>query len=276
MKTIENDLRIIEPYKTSLSKNNAYWMARISKLAYCRHQDGRPDEEKIIADLKAEDKKFISVTGESKNSSQAILVEHEDYFCIGFRGTDEIADWLDNINVKRKKILFGKFHSGFANSLKDVWKPLFNKYQELKLKKKRPLFLTGHSLGGAIATVAAAKLIDKDLPFISVYTFGQPRTVDRQTARIFNAEAKSRFFRFHNNNDIVTRVPGRVSGYSHVGICVYVTQEMTLQLDPGFWFRFLDGVDGVTNDVSKLSIDFIADHDRDKYLSAVKSWNLIT
>ena len=276
MKTIENDLIIIEPYKTSLSKNNAYWMARISKLAYCRHQDGRPDEEKIIADLKAEDKKFISVTGESKNSSQAILVEHEDHLCMGFRGTDELKDWLDNINVKRKKMLLGKFHAGFANSLKDVWKPLFNKYQELRQKKKRPLFLTGHSLGGSIATVAAARLIHQDLPFISVYTFGQPRTVDRRTARVFNAEAKSRFFRFHNNNDIITRVPSRTAGYSHVGTWVYVTQEITLHVDPGFWFRFVDGIDGVVNDISKLSIDFIADHDMGKYLSAVKSWNLIT
>ena len=276
MKTIENDLRTIEPYKTFLSKNNAYWMARISDLTYCCGQDSKPDEEKIIADLKAEDKKFISVTGESKNSSQAILVEHEDYLCMGFRGTDELKDWLDNINVKRKKMLLGKFHAGFANSLKDVWKPLFNKYQELRQKKKRPLFLTGHSLGGSIATVAAARLIHQDLPFISVYTFGQPRTVDRRTARVFNAEAKSRFFRFHNNNDIITRVPSRTAGYSHVGTCVYVTQEITLHVDPGFWFRFVDGIDGVVNDISKLSIDFIADHDMGKYLSAVKSWNLIT
>ncbi|MCH2049202.1 MAG: lipase family protein [Trichodesmium sp. ALOHA_ZT_67] len=259
-----------------MSKNNAYWMARISDLTYCCGQDSKPDEEKIIADLKAEDKKFISVTGESKNSSQAILVEHEDYLCMGFRGTDELKDWLDNINVKRKKMLFGKFHAGFANSLKDVWKPLFNKYQELRQKKKRPLFLTGHSLGGSIATVAAARLIHQDLPFISVYTFGQPRTVDRRTARVFNAEAKSRFFRFHNNNDIITRVPSRTAGYSHVGTCVYVTQEITLHVDPGFWFRFVDGIDGVVNDISKLSIDFIADHDMGKYLSAVKSWNLIT
>ncbi|MDT9337970.1 lipase family protein [Trichodesmium erythraeum 21-75] len=276
MKTIENDLRTIEPYKTFLSKNNAYWMARISNLTYCCGQDSKPDEEKIIADLKAEDKKFISVTGESKNSSQAILVEHEDYLCMGFRGTDELKDWLDNFNVKRKKMLFGKFHAGFANSLKDVWKPLFNKYQELRQKKKRPLFLTGHSLGGSIATVAAARLIHQDLPFISVYTFGQPRTVDRRTARVFNAEAKSRFFRFHNNNDIITRFPSRTAGYSHVGTCVYVTQEITLHVDPGFWFRFVDGIDGVVNDISKLSIDFIADHDMGKYLSAVKSWNLIT
>ncbi|MDE5073843.1 MAG: lipase family protein [Trichodesmium sp. St5_bin8] len=276
MKTIENDLRTIEPYKTFLIKNNAYWMARISDLTYCCGQDSKPDEEKIIADLKAEDKKFISVTGESKNSSQAILVKHEDYLCMGFRGTDELKDWLYNINVKRKKMLFGKFHAGFANSLKDVWKPLFNKYQELRQKKKRPLFLTGHSLGGSIATVAAARLIHQDLPFISVYTFGQPRTVDRRTARVFNAEAKSRFFRFHNNNDIITRVPSRTAGYSHVGTCVYVTQEITLHVDPGFWFRFVDGIDGVVNDISKLSIDFITDHDMGKYLSAVKSWNLIT
>lgn len=47
---------------------------------------------------------------------------------MGFCGIDELKDWFDNINVKRKKMLFGKFYVGFVNFLKDVWKLLFNKY----------------------------------------------------------------------------------------------------------------------------------------------------
>ncbi len=66
-------MKKIEPYKTTLSSHNAYWMAR--------------DEAEILDDLKHEDSKFISVRATSKNSAQAALIEHEKYFCIAFRGT---------------------------------------------------------------------------------------------------------------------------------------------------------------------------------------------
>ena len=269
-------LKPIEPYKTSLSKNNAYWMAKIASLAYSQHPDGRPNEEKIIADLKAEDENFISVTGESKNSAQAILIEHQDYFCLAFRGTDQLSDWLDNIDFRTEKALFGKFHRGFLNSVNDVWSPLFSKYLELTNSKKRPLFLTGHSLGGAMATVGAAKLIHEGFSFTAVYTFGQPRAMTTATANKFNQKAKSKFFRFHNNNDLVTRVPARLIGYSHVGLKVHITEDIKLHLEPGFWLRFLDGIKGTVNDLGEIGIDGVKDHFMEKYLSAVRKWQLVS
>ena len=113
-------------------------------------------------------------------------IEHEDYLCMAFRGTDEIKDWLDNLNAFSEAHLFGEFHRGFWNSLEDVWQGMNAAYQEKRAQKARPLFITGHSLGGAMASVATAKFIHEDLPFTSVYTFGQPRAMDRKTAQIFN------------------------------------------------------------------------------------------
>ena len=268
-------MKPIEPYKTSLSENNAYWMARMASLVYSKHPDGRPDEEKIIANLQAEDEKFISVTGESKNSAQAILVEHQDYFCLAFRGTDQLSDWLDNINVVTEKALFGEFHRGFLESFEDVWKELSPKYKELNSKKERRLFLTGHSLGGAVATVAAAKLIHEDIPFTAVYTFGQPRSMTTATAREFNGKAKSKFFRFQNNNDLVTRTPAWLMGYRHVGIYVHITEDMKLHREPVFWLRFLDSIDGAVDDLRQIGIDGVKDHDMEEYLSAVSKWELV-
>ena len=263
----------ISPYKTTLCNSNAYWMARIAGAAYLKHPDDAPDEAAILDNLKQEDSKFISVVGANKNSAQAALIEHEDYLCLAFRGTDEIGDWLDNLNIFPEKALFGDFHRGFWNSVDDVWEPLFNRYMELRRDKKRPLFLTGHSLGGAMATIAAARLIHRDLPFTSVYTFGQPRAMSLETSRIFNVEAKSRFFRFQNNNDMVTRVPGRLMGYSHVGSLLYISEEKRLHDDPGFWFRFLDSVDGAVDAVRETGIDAVEDHCMQYYLEAITSWD---
>lgn len=264
----------VQPYTSVLNHDNAYWMARIAKALYEKSPNqGAPDEARILDDLRAEDTGFRSVCGQSKHSAQAALVEHEDYLCMAFRGTDEISDWLDNANALPKRALFGSFHRGFCCSVEDIWQPLFDVYQEFKSARARPLFITGHSLGGAMATIAASRLIYDDLPFTSTYTFGQPRAMTLDTARIFNSDAKQRVFRFVNNNDIVTRVPTRTMGYSHVGTMLYIAEDGKIHNDPGFWFRFIDSQGGAIAELKKRGIDAIDDHSIDRYLDAVKRWD---
>ncbi len=266
----------VSPYKTTLDDGNAYWMARLSKEVYLKKSEYNqaPDEEKILNNLKQEDDKFRSVLGVDKNSAQAALVEHEEYLCMVFRGTNELADWLDNINAFSTKELFGEFHRGFWNSVEDVWKPINDKLLDLQQQRKRPLFIAGHSLGGAMATIAAAKLVHNDKPFTSAYTFGQPRALTRQTAHIFNMECKPRFFRFHNNNDIVTRAPARLMGYSHIGSYLYISEEGDIHPEPGFWLRFVDHFDGALEALKEKGIDAVEDHDMGKYLAAVEKWGV--
>ena len=266
----------VSPYKTELDEGNAYWMARLSKEVYLKKSEDNqiPDEDKILANLKKDDGKFRNVFGLDKNSAQAALIEHEDFLCMVFRGTNELADWLDNINSFSTKELFGEFHRGFWNSVEDIWKPLNDKFQYLHQQSKRPLFITGHSLGGAMATIVAAKFIHEDKPFTSVYTFGQPRALTEKTAQIFNTECKSRFFRFHNNNDIVTRVPAQLMGYSHIGSYLYISEEKEIHREVGFWFKFVDYIDGALNALKEKGIDSIKDHDMAEYLEAIKKWDL--
>lgn len=265
----------IAEYKTGLDQGNAYWMARLAKEVYSKTSDSdqRPNESGILDSLKSDDPGFIQVIGADKNTAQGALIEHKKYYCLAFRGTNELADWIDNINAFTVEELFGKFHRGFWNSVEDIWQPLYSRYQELNQTNKRPLFITGHSLGGAMATIATARLVHLDLPFTSVYTFGSPRSMGRDASRIFNAECKSRFFRFHNNNDIVTRVPSRLMGYSHVGSYLYISSEKQIRREPGHWFKFLDIVEGALEAVREKGIDGVEDHSMDKYLAAILEWN---
>ena len=276
-------------YSTRLNKDMALTMAQLSKEVYKKNDSGNPDEKAILDSLKRTDNGFVSVFGTGKNSAQAALIEHEDYFCMAFRGTDEWKDWLDNIDGRQansEQAMFGDFHRGFHRSCNDVWDFLNEKYMELRkadqgAERHRPLFLTGHSLGGAMATVAAAKLVLEDRPFSSVYTFGQPRVVKRQTAQFLTSECGSRYFRFQNNEDLVTRVPSRLMGYSHVGSCLYIEADGEIQNDPGFWFRFLDVVDGARDRCIKLIQEaeeaeqdpwLIGDHNIDRYIEHIRKW----
>lgn len=268
----------VDPYTTRLTRGNAYWMARIAQSVFIKTPSHAPDEAGILKDLKDDDPDFIKVTGADKNSAQAVLIEHRDYWCFAFRGSDEMRDWLDNVNAFPTRILFGEFHRGFARSTDDVWEPLFERYlvgrqADRAAGRPRPIFLVGHSLGGAMATVAAAKLLHIDHPFTSVYTFGQPRAMTLETARIFNNEARDRFFRFQNNGDIVTRVPSRLMGYSHVGICLYIAQDKRIHDDIGLWFRFLDTLGGAVEAASAIRLDAVEDHAMIDYLDAIRAWN---
>ncbi len=266
----------VKPYRTTLDQGNAYWMARLADQIYRSKPGGRqPDEAGILANLKAEDPGFLSVHGVSRNSAQAALVEHDTYLTLVFRGTDEAKDWLDNLNAFSEQALFGAFHRGFLHSVLDLWGDLFRLYSDLNAKKPRALFLTGHSLGGAMATVASSILIHQDEAFTSTYTFGQPRVVTRDTSRIYNIEAQRKTFRFQNNNDIVTRAPARMMGYSHVGTFLYITKEKEIHQDPGRWLQFLDTTTGAMESLKQQGIDHIEDHGMVHYLNAARDWKLV-
>jgi triacylglycerol lipase len=254
-------------------------MAHIAKDVYLKNADGSPDESAILESLKEHDAGFQAVVGASKNSAQGALIEHEKFICLVFRGTDEWQGWLDNLSALSVELPYGDFHSGFYNSCEDVWNPLFREYQRARKKKARPLYIVGHSLGGGMATVAAAKLVDMDLPFSGVYTFGQPRAAKQDTARMVSKDCSGRYFRFHNNSDLVTQVPARVLSYSHVGQCLYITEDGEIHTNPGFWFRFLDFTSGAVEQVKDHllengGLDLMEDHKMTSYISKIRDGNL--
>jgi triacylglycerol lipase len=273
-------MRRIDPFDIKLNEATAYWMARFSKLAYVCKDDGSPNQDAILAELKAEDPEIEGIVPFHAKGSSAILIEHANYFALAFRGTDEPRDWIDNINTIPTASLFGRFHRGFYNSLERIWPEITNYYQKKRTElrklenKAKGFFLTGHSLGGAMATVAASQLIYRDYPFTSVYTFGQPRAVTAETADILNIRARNRYYRFQNNNDVVTRMPARMMGYSHVGTYMHILQDKTIVNDPGLWLQFLDMKDGIIDDIRDKDFATFEDHMMEDYLFAINQWDL--
>ena len=261
----------MNPYTTKFSYRNAYTLSLASKAAY------HDDKNQVLEIMGGENAGYKSVKTFSRKSSQATIIEHQDYVIVAFRGTDQALDWLDNINVFPIERYFGKIHRGFYQALMDIWEGEDGIWEMLTKEPyyRLPFWITGHSLGGALATLAAADLIEKDQPFYGVYTYGQPRCGDRFFSRIFNVEAKELFFRFHNNNDIVTRVPSRLAGYSHVGTSYYISAppEQKISDDVGFWYQFLDRLKGAVDSLKEIGrIDAVEDHDIQEYIDAIEKY----
>jgi hypothetical protein len=135
-------------------------------------------------------------------ASEAVLVS--------FRGTNNVGNWLSNLNVLYTTRNYGTVHRGFLGALQVVEPQLRSALANLN---ERKLLLTGHSLGGALATIAAAEW-QEQLPISWMYTYGQPAVGKSNFQNFFAQHYAGNLFRFVNNDDIVPRVPPT---YRHVG-----------------------------------------------------------
>jgi Lipase (class 3) len=149
---------------------------------------------------------------------------------IAFRGTKKQKDWMSNGDAVQASFRWGKVHQGFLNIYNSGKAALFAKFDQLlpkdpALQYETQVLVTGHSLGGALATLCAADLSDRsNLPTPILYTFASPQVGNSAFAEGFNTRmsktcnAKFRTscsVRVYRPMDIVPKLPG-LPGYTHV------------------------------------------------------------
>ena len=142
-----------------------------------------------------------------------------------FRGTTTVSEWIRNLNVRLSGYVlsgFGSVHDGFLETYVAMRKTLLEALG--KLNPRSRLFVTGHSLGAALATLALPD-IAVNTPFARpvMYTYGSPRVGDNRFCMAFDQKFGDTSFRVVNTSDIVVSLPlpapvfGIIGGYfSHV------------------------------------------------------------
>jgi len=190
--------------------------------------------------------------------------------CVAFRGTEPTA-WSDikaDLKIRKVKVPTGFVHRGFKDALDEVWEDVAKWLTEAK---RQDVFFTGHSLGGALATLAASRwnTIDTHL-----YTYGSPRVGGRKFIKSF---LSSNRYRFRNNNDIVTRVPFEMLGYKHVsgdgGKFIYFDTDGNVSKRFSRWYMFKQWLKGTLRGFTKLKVDGFSDHSIEAYYTFCrKEW----
>lgn len=128
---------------------------------------------------------------------------------LAFRGSGSTVDWVSDFIAQQTAYQpvqdAGLTHKGFTDIYMSTRSQIIDIVNQLP--KDIPLFITGHSLGGAISTLAALDLAS-NTAFTEpiVYTFGAPRVGDPKFASHYNSLIATHW-RFQNEFDIVPHLP---------------------------------------------------------------------
>jgi triacylglycerol lipase len=207
-------------HRAAYSDRMAWILAHMAKLAYIKFEESDLEVERLEHCLASG--WFNLIKTFNKNGTQAFLAKNDEFVVLSFRGTqpDKWEDVRTDLRVLKLKTIDGKVHIGFKNAFDDVKDAIVN---ELRMHKgEMPLYITGHSLGAALATVAVQE-IDEEFhdQVAACYTFGSPRVGDGK----YEKAIKVPFYRIVNATDIVTLIPFFLGSFVHVGDTRYLSRR---------------------------------------------------
>lgn len=148
-----------------------------------------------------------------------LITRTRDITVIAVRGTAAVEDWLINFAVAKVDTEHGPFHSGFFDEAKKNLQRLEDVVRDSPL-----LYVTGHSLGGAVASILATIWRNRN-QVRTPYVFASPRVATKHSG------LQSSRFNYVRPLDIVPRLPPTAMGYTDSGVrCVIQDGETTRHL----------------------------------------------
>ncbi|KAL0586249.1 hypothetical protein ABG067_004098 [Albugo candida] len=209
-------VRTINQYDEEL----ASYLVGISSAMYC------PASKllgwKCVACSHAGPLQNTEVVSDSQNTFQGTVgySSDRDAIVISFRGSSNIKNWIANIKF-RKKRAYNEYpealvHRGFYELYQKVAAQVLASIRKIRHEHATAvILLTGHSLGGAIASICAFELkLLHGLDAHAVYTFGQPRLGNLAFAKLVQYYVPN-LFRVIHADDLVPRLPPSYLHYHH-------------------------------------------------------------
>ncbi|HEY7086299.1 MAG TPA: lipase family protein [Hyphomicrobiaceae bacterium] len=221
-----DDVEAIPSRRAAYSDRTAAFLAKLAMLAYITFEDDQ--KRKILEGMLTHGGVKLLETI-SIADTEAMVAETDKFVVVAFRGTSSRAhlktDIQARLNVARVAVdgRCVRVHAGFYAAFRKI---------EAKLREvltaqdeAKAVYLTGHSLGGALALVAAAafggndKLGDR---IAAVYTFGAPRVGGADFPNL----VKAPHYRVVNSGDVVPLVPPNwLMGYVHTGMPILLKRN---------------------------------------------------
>ena len=184
-----------DPQDSSFNRANALYLAHAADIAY--------DRAPAAAALERLGLRAVAFR-HKVTRTRGFLGVCDTHAILSFRGSDPVTlqTWLTDMVVRlvERPEYDGRVHLGFSSVLRHTWPKVERIVEEAADK---PLFLTGHSMGGALAVLSACRLAKLGRQPVAVYTFGSPRIGDRA----FCAGYSLPTYRLVNRLDLVPELP---------------------------------------------------------------------
>jgi triacylglycerol lipase len=244
------------PTATTFDAANALLLAEASEAAYKLEAEARD----LMTRRGLPNFQWIDLSGIFA-SLQAFVASNDEIAVLAFRGTADVQDWMTDLHATPVRFSWifqggpevGDIHAGFGHALSDGWRKIVTAVRAVapqpaimdtdSIDARRTLWITGHSLGGALAALAGAafSLLPDNVirPVSGIYTFGQPRIGLHNFCDNYGRLLSPRIFRLVNNKDLVPRVPFRGWDYSDVGEMIHFTRSGDPELQSQQWREFL-------------------------------------
>lgn len=136
------------------------------------------------------------------------ILQSPEEIVIAFRGTSSTTNWIADAIASQKSCGYIKesslTHRGFTGIYASARKQVLSALR--RLPQEQPLFVAGHSLGGALATLCAVDMAANTARTPVLFTFGSPRVGDPDFAKAF-AKYVPNSYRIANLFDVVTHAP---------------------------------------------------------------------
>jgi triacylglycerol lipase len=244
------------------------------------------------------------VTGEA-TGTQGYFASQEDFAILAFRGTekDDPKDAVTDISalpvsepdystapdepqtaLRHLSIIEALFHRcrvhhGFQLALNDVWEEVHQHISGYRrTHPQSEICFTGHSLGAALATLAASRFGGRGA---SLVTFGSPRTGNQEFCERVGRNADLGVFRFVNGADPVTHVPLEDPVYRHTAPpLLFIDSSGDIQelasAPAGDWADLAETLEelpqaGFFNNLDSQTAADLADHSPARY--SIRLWN---
>lgn len=213
---------------------------------------------------------------------RAAVLTKDDRTFITVAGTNDVHDWVQNLDARLTSFQGLSVHTGFAESTEMLLNS-FSKHGVFEFTKTQHVTLCGHSAGGSIAQLVA---LDERINTQSIFTFGSPRVFSPESALLI-AGFGWHIFRIVLPYDPVPLYPLRdfkllygSANYRHTGTTIEVDTigNLSLESDRGI-------VSKAIKTIRRLSLYFttllattfrtlpsvFTAHSMEKYLVAVKT-----
>jgi len=253
LKPIRATLALVSQRHTPFfSWMDAKYALSINRLNQCAH-----DQIQAFTCLDCDDMKLKFVySPPSGKDTRVLIVATETFLMVGFQGPSrDIPAWLADLNTQQTEFPCVRclVNRDFYHPFTELVDPVVDAITELhELNPLLPIYLSGHSVGAALATLFAVhvNIHSPSLPITHVFTFGSPRVGNKAFALFANKMLGERWFRVMNQLDIVASVPPQSFGYHHTGQLMLCNTGTTICLIKG---RNEENEGGAQEDLLRLT-----------------------